>query len=154
MPTSDKHQISTKEHIYPTVSIRFPFPNAQLARQETGNGVEAITLGESPRAPRNEGQGPLLSQSRGLPHTLILPSSPSLRLALSHFAPPRLATFAPSTHISFIPFSPLTPYVPLSIYAPPSTATAATTSHPPPWLVQRWKPEASSSLNDESIGHF
>lgn len=28
-------------------------------RQETGNGVEAITLGESPRAPRNEGQGPV-----------------------------------------------------------------------------------------------
>ncbi len=57
----------------------FPFPNARLARcvyvsvcellleglcvisfrQETGNGVEAITLGESPRAPRNEGQGPV-----------------------------------------------------------------------------------------------
>lgn len=28
-------------------------------RQETRNGVEAITVGESPRAPRNEGQGPV-----------------------------------------------------------------------------------------------
>lgn len=61
--------------LFPSV----PIPNAWLARcvyvsvwellleglcvisfrQETGNGVEAITLGESPRAPRNEGQGPV-----------------------------------------------------------------------------------------------
>lgn len=33
-------------------------------RQETGNGVEAITLGESPRAPRNEGQGPVSTHGR------------------------------------------------------------------------------------------
>lgn len=75
---TDKQQISTKECIYPTVSIRslspMPvWPGVCMSvwellleglcvisfRQETGNGVEAITLGESPRAPRNEGQGPV-----------------------------------------------------------------------------------------------